>query len=163
MVENGTSDVERYHNPISELNESQEGDSEEQPPSPTATTERTEGKGKIPKRLKKIPSIDLNLGSGDLENGLASGISAGLSKVGRRTTTDENAMPTPDPKVTEAMLRAAFDKIDVDGSMELDKEEVRLAAAEVGATWNDHQLEQVCPIIFAPGSWELTKKPTTRL
>jgi len=148
------------------MNGSQEADSEgifdpEQPPSPAATAERTEHTGKTSKKPKKFPSIDLV--SGDIENSVASGISASLGKVGRRTTVDENAMPTPDPKVTKAMLRAAFDKIDADGSMELDKEEVRLAAAEVGAIWNDNQLEQVRPIIFALGSENSQRNLSTSL
>ncbi len=167
--------------PIDEMNGSQEGGSEdrwhpamdhssnsifdhEDSPSSTATVERTSGKGKISKKLstlKKVPNIDLNLGSGDIENSLGSGISAGLSKVGLKTTTttDENAMPTPDPKVTKAMLLVAFEKIDTDGSLELDKEEVRLAAAEVGATWNDNQLEQVRVMNFAVGPENSRRNP----
>ena len=129
MGENGrgtSSQMVQFDNPLDKMNGSQEADSEgifdpEQPPSPAATAERTEHTGKTSKKPKKFPSIDL--GSGDIENSVASGISASLGKVGRRTTVDENAMPTPDPKVTKAMLRAAFDKIDADGSMELDKEE----------------------------------------
>ena len=50
-------------------------------------------------------------------------------------------VPTPDRKVTEEQLRAAFEKIDIQGCGELDKEEIGLAAAEVGAVWNDKQLQ----------------------
>ena len=117
MGENGrgtSSQMVQFDNPLDKMNGSQEADSEgifdpEQPPSPAATAERTGHTGKTSKKPKKFPSIDL--GSGDIENSVASGISASLGKVGRRTTVDENAMPTPDPKVTKAMLRAAFDKM----------------------------------------------------
>jgi hypothetical protein len=168
-----TSGTLQFGNPLNAGSEDSDGDDGQpmshsrdgtlEPEQPAASP--TAGKGKKPKKLKKISSVDLSARSSDIEsavasgistgqnalaagistgqNALASGISTGLSIVGRKTADDENAMPTPDPKVTEDMLRVAFDKIDKDASRELDKEEVRLAAAEVGASWNDNQLQQV--------------------
>eukprot|EP01043_Picozoa_sp_COSAG02_P015135 COSAG02_NODE_637_length_19192_cov_12.648405_10_plen_226_part_00 len=109
-----------------------------------ASTSPRLGKGPA-KPLQKLANVGASL---DIEQKLASS----LSIVGRKPSSDDGPVPKPDPKVTEEQLRAAFEKTDKDGSGELDKAEVGLAAAELGASWSTEQLQEVVNLMDDDGN-----------
>lgn len=133
-------DILQYGNPLQAArSDSEDDDGQQTDDGSPAATAHNANKIKNP-MMKKFRSADI-------ESAVSS-----LSIVGRKTSVDDDAMPTPDPKVTEEQLRAAFQEIDTDGSQELDKAEVRQAAALVGAVWSDKQLQHVFNLMDDDGN-----------
>ena len=130
----------RFENPMaSGMLESKDSlDAEPAPRSQSPTSPTGEKKSA---KLRKLRSRD----GGDIEAALSSGINASLGKLGRKISDEPGRieLPTPDRKLTQEQLRAAFKTVDTQGSDELDKAEVGLAAAELGCTWSDKQLQEV--------------------
>ena len=121
----------RFENPMaSGMLESKDSlDAEPAPRSQSPTSPTGEKKSA---KLRKLRSRD----GGDIEAALSSGINASLGKLGRKISDEPGRieLPTPDRKLTQEQLRGAFKAVDTQGSDELDKAEVGLAAAELGCT-----------------------------